>query len=349
MLMFTPAVIFWVMTELRFSKINIRLVLCLLPLIGLVIYPYLMNYINIGNPVWPALTQYFPAHNPFWDKMANNVSQGFLGGERSFTNLMSSLLGLLVMPHHINPLAMILLFFVFKKYRYVNYMPAVIVVSYVMILWLMMPNFAESEKERYILYLFPVIIPFGLSYVDQLITKNTKYIKIKKYIKYCVLTSVLIYLPFTVVYSYDAIKYLVTYDKENWHRATWYYEDYQWISKNIVLNDENVILVISHVQQTYYLRKKYINGGAFSAYIDWNNIDSSLIVPLLQRYKIQYIFVDISVASSKIRDILSNLKKKNLLKIMKKSDTYISSFRMMREGAYHKTILYQVVASENDE
>ena len=185
----------------------------------------------------------------------------------------------------------------------------------------MMPNFAESQKERYILYLFPVMIPFGLSNINELVTKNIKYIKIKKYIKYCVLTSVLIYLPFTVVYSYDAIKYLVTYDKENWHRATWYYEDYQWINKNIVLNDENVILVISHVQQTYYLQKKYINGGAFSAYIDWNNIDSSLVVPLLQRYKIQYIFVDISVASSKIRNILSSLKKKNLLKIMKKSDT----------------------------
>ena len=140
-------------------------------------------------------------------------------------------------------------------------MPAVIVVSYLMILWLMMPNFAESEKERYVLYLFPVIIPFGLSYVNELVAKNIKYIKIKKYIKYCVLTSVLIYLPFTVVYSYDAIKYLVTYDKENWHRATWYYEDYQWINKNIVLNDENVILVISHVQQTYYLRKTYLRHG----------------------------------------------------------------------------------------
>ena len=348
-IMFIPVLVYWFITELRFLKINGKIVLYLLPLIILAVYPYVTNYINIGNPVWPALTQYFPAHNPLWDKMANNISQGFLGSERSFTNLISSLLGLLVMPHHINPLTMILLFFVFKKYRYVNYMPAVIVVSYVMILWLMMPNFAESEKERYILYLFPVIIPFGLSYVNELVTKNIKYIKIKKYIKYCVLTSVLIYLPFTVVYSYDAIKYLVTYDKENWHRATWYYEDYQWISKNIVLNDENVILVISHVQQTYYLRKKYINGGAFSAYIDWNNIDSSLVVPLLQRYKIQYIFVDISVASSKIRDIFSNLKKQNLLKILKKSDTYISSFRMMRKGADHKTILYQVVASENDE
>ena len=348
MLMFIPAVIFWVMTELRFSKITIRLVLCLLPLIGLAIYPYLMNYINIGNPVWPALTQYFPAHNPFWDEMANRHYHEYLGGGRNFTNLISSLWGLLIVPHYLNPLTMILIFFVFKKYRYVNYMPAVIVVSYIIILWLMMPKFAESEKQRYILYLFPVMIPFGMSYVHDIIIKNSKYLK-KKYIKYCVLASVLIYLPFTVVYSYDAIKYLVTYDKENWHRATWYYEDYQWINKNIVLNDENVILVISHVQQTYYLRKKYINGGVFSAYIDWNNIDSSLIVPLLQRYKIQYIFVDISVASSKIRDILSNLEKKNLLKILKKSDTYISSSRMMHKGSYHKTILYQVVASENDE
>ena len=72
-------------------------------------------------------------------------------------------------------------------------------------------------------------------------------------------------------------------------------------------------------------------------------------MPLLQRFKVQYIYVDINATNSKVRDIFSNLEKQNLLKILKKSDTYISSFRMMREGTYHKTILYQVVASENDE
>ena len=174
--MFIPALMYWFITELRFLKTNAKIALCLLPLIISAVYPYVTNYINIGNPVWPALTQYFPAHNPLWDKMANNVSREFVGGERSFTNLISSLLRLLVMPHHINPLAIILLFFVFKKYRYINYMPAIIVISYTIILWLMMPNFAESQKERYILYLFPVIIPFGLSYINELVTKNIKYI-----------------------------------------------------------------------------------------------------------------------------------------------------------------------------
>ena len=349
MLMFIPAVIFWVITELRFSKITIRLVLCLLPLIGLAIYPYLMNYINIGNPVWPALTQYFPAHNPFWDEMANRFYHEYLGGDRNFINLISSLWGLLIVPHYLNPLTIILIFFVFKKYRYVNYMPAIIVVSYIIILWLMMPKFSESEKTRYILYLFPVMIPFGMSYVHDIIVKNSKYLK-KKYIKYCVLFTVSIYFPFTVVYSYDAIKYLITYDKESWHRATWYYEDYEWINKNIELNNESVILVIASSQQTYYLRKKYINGDFLSAYIDWRKVtNKNSVISLINKYNIEYLYVDtqeINKLNTNVHNLLNQLVSDNILEVIRKSNVYLSSSRLLQEGGHHDTILYRIIRSD---
>ena len=351
MLMFAPAVILWFITELRFSRITIRLILCLLPLIGLAIYPYLMNYINIGNPVWPALTKYFPAHNPFWDEMANRFYHEYLGGDRNLINLISSLWGFLTVPHYLNPLTMILIVFVFKKYRYVNYIPAVIVTSYIIILWLMMPRFSESEKTRYILYLFPIIIPFGLSYIDQIVSKSTKYIKVKKYIKLCVLMTVLIYFPFTVVYSYEAIKYLVTYDKISWHRATWYYDDYQWINKNIELNNGNVILVISSSQQTYYLRKKYINGDFLSAYINWGKVaDKNSLVSLIKKYNIEYFYIDIQEMSRlnpSLHNLLNQLVSDNTLEMVRESNVYLSTSRLLKKGKHHDTILLRKIRSES--
>ena len=144
-------------------------------------------------------------------------------------------------------------------------MPSVLVVSYLIILWLMMPKFSEYEKERYVLYLFPIIIPFGLNYIYLYISKHTHYYAIKKYLLYCIYSSVIIYFTFTVIYSFDAINYLFSLNKKNWHKATWYYNDYDWINNNIELSHDKVILVITDAQQTYYLRKKYINGDSLSA------------------------------------------------------------------------------------
>ena len=196
------------------------------------------------------------------------------------------------------------------------------------------------------------MIPFGMSYVHDIIVKNSKYLK-KKYIKYCVLFTVSIYFPFTVVYSYDAIKYLITYDKDNWHRATWYYGDYQWINHNIQLNNENIILVIARSQHTYYLRKKYINGDSLSAYIDWEKITKkNSLISLINKYNIEYLFADIqhlnyTKHTAHIHNLLNQLVNDNTLEVVRESNVYLSSSKLLQQGIYHDTILYRIIRSES--
>ena len=169
----------------------------------------------------------------------------------------------------------------------------------------------------------------------------------KKYIKYCILVTVSIYFPFTVVYSYDAIKYLITYDKESWHRATWYYEDYEWINKNIELNNESVILVIASAQQTYYLRKKYINGDSLSAYIDWEKITKkNSLISLINKYNIEYLYADRGVLDTNIHNLLNRLVNDNTLEVVRESSVYLSSSRLLQEGSHNDTILYRIIRSE---
>ena len=119
------------MARKRFSKnysISFYFLITLLFLQA--IYPYAMNYYNIGNPVWPALSNFFPAKLSNWDMVATNFTDGFLNSSISFYNLIISLYDLITMPHHINPIVIILSLFLFQRFKYVSYMPIILVLSY---------------------------------------------------------------------------------------------------------------------------------------------------------------------------------------------------------------------------
>ena len=144
-------------------------------------------------------------------------------------------------------------------------MPLVIVFSYFLFLWMMMPRFGENEKERYVLYLMPIIIPFGVIGFTQLITKYKHTLK-KPLLFLIVAIPTVIYFSFNVFYAKDSLYYAVFKNNKLWHKHTWYYDEYNWINENITLNDDEQIMVYSSVQVTYYLRKKYINIDSFSGY-----------------------------------------------------------------------------------
>ena len=302
-----------------------------------------MNFFYIGNPVWPALTNIFPANIASWDIAANYLTQGFLNDEKSFSNLMVSFFNLLTMPHHINPIIILLIPFLFQKFKYVSYMPLVIVFSYFLFLWVMMPRFGESEKERYVLYLFPIIIPYGVIGFSLQITKYKHFLKTPILFIIIVIPTIM-YFIFNVYYAKDSLQYLVYKNKNTWHKHTWYYGDYKWINENITLKNNEKIMVYSSNQLTYYLRKKYINIDPLSGYFKENEIFKTIIKyedEIIKR-NIAYVFVDYDVLDERNKKMINQMVSRGSITVFRNSNTFISSSRLFDQGSFHKTVLYKV-------
>ena len=247
------------------------------------------------------------------------------------------------MPHHINPLIILMIPFLFQRFKHVSFMPLIIVCSYVFILWFMMPKFGEAEKERYILYLFPIIIPFGIIGFNNFV-KNKYSIFGKRILHVMFAITCTIYFVFNIYYSKDSVTYLILNDKIQWHKHTWYYEDYSWINNNIVLNDDQQIMVYAYHQQTNYLRKRYINIDSFSGYFKDDQIYNSSYnyINELKKYNIAYVFIDIDAADKRTKSMFVELVKNGSIINIRESKTYISSSRILNQGSYNNTVIYKV-------
>ena len=124
----------------------------------------------------------------------------------------------------------------------------------------MMPKFGQSEKERYILYLFPIIIPFGIIGFNNIV--KIKHSIFKKRILHAMFAiTVTIYFVFNIYYSKDSLTYLIYNDKNQWHiyctnkRAKSLEERFGNIhNQSIHIKDEhsNIIHSLKFVQQQMY-------------------------------------------------------------------------------------------------
>ena len=80
-LMILPAFFYWILTNIKIKDFkNFRIVVFLSIAFALLnsIYPYLLNFIQIGNPVWPALNHIFTSHTAEFNITANYFTFNFL-------------------------------------------------------------------------------------------------------------------------------------------------------------------------------------------------------------------------------------------------------------------------------
>lgn len=345
-LMIVPAFIYWAFTNIKindFKYFSSGVYLAILLALINSIYPYLLNYFQIGNPVWPALNYTFQTHIYEFDITAKHFTQNFIQDERNISDLFISFYNLLTMPYHINPLIILLLPFLFQRFKYVSFMPAIIVFSYVFLLWIMMPRFGESEKQRYFIYLFPIIIPFGIFGISNTL-KNKIFIIKSKIMKTFLIIPFSIYFLFNLYYSKDSLAYLIYNDNNQWHKHTWYYDDYVWINNNLVLNDDQQIMVYSYNQQTNYLRKRYINIDPLSGYFkdDKIFISTSDYINELKKFNIAYVFVDVDVTDERSKSMFDKLLKEGSFIDIRRSRTFLSTLRLFNTGIINNTAIFKV-------
>jgi len=345
-LMILPAIIYWILTNTKINDFkNFGYVVYSFILLSILnsIYPYLLNFIQIGNPVWPALNNTFPTYIPEFDITAKKFTQNFIHDKRSIFDIFIALYNLFTMPYHINPLIILLIPFIFQRFKYVSFTPAIIVCSYVFFLWIMMPRFAESEKQRYFIYLFPIIIPFGIFGFYNIF--NDKLSKLRRRIlQVIIIIPISIYFAFNLYYSKDSLVYLIYSDKKRWHKYTWYYEDYDWINHNISLKDDEQMMVYSYNQQTNYIRKKYINIDHLSGYFKYEKIfkSTSAFINELSKYNIAYVFVDLDAADGRTKIMFDKLLESGNIIDIRRSRTFLSTLRIFNKGIINNTAIFKV-------
>ena len=111
-----------------------------------------------------------------------------------------------------------------------------------------------------------------------------------------------------------------------------------------MLNDDQQIMVYSSVQQTNYLRKRYINIDPLSGYFKDDKIFNSLsdYINELKKFNIAYVFVDIDWADERTKSMFVKLVNNGSLINLRESRTFISSSRILNQGSFNNTVIYKV-------
>ena len=66
-------------------------------------------------------------------------------------------------------------------------------------------------------------------------------------------------------------------------------------------------------------------------------------------YNIEYLYVDtqeINKLNTNVHNLLNQLVSDNILEVIRKSNVYLSSSRLLQEGGHHDTILYRIIRSD---
>jgi len=244
---------------------------------------FIRNFYYTGDPVWPLLQDLFKVNQDYLYR----ITQGYnniLKGNISFGSLTKSVFTV-VMPQKswIFPFIWLLwlgYYFVKSTSRWVY---RTWVLLYLGFWFLLQPNM----YPRFVIYIFPVIAIMSIGFYERFSKKS---LLLGKLAYLMIALSIIFGMGFAIWYSLDSIEYQFTRDLKKYHEATWFYEQYQWINREV--GDDGRILVIVNSGHTYYLDKDYIRADPWlTGTIDWMAIrNTEELKSVLQKLEIRYIF-----------------------------------------------------------
>lgn len=143
------------------------------------------------------------------------------------------------------------------------------------------------------------------------------------------------------LYSKGLLAYHLHRDLDRYHRATWYYDDYQKILKQT--SKDAKLFVIVYAGQTYYLKRSYLRGDpVLSAAIDWRKINTaSAFHRFLREKKIDYLFYDrdatwhFALAGKEMKKVMTEVQRSPLFEVLWRREGTITLSRI--RGTLRKT------------
>ncbi|HHT9106445.1 MAG TPA: hypothetical protein ACFYD7_11320 [Candidatus Wujingus californicus] len=297
---------------------------------------YLRNYLNTSNPIWPSMVKYFSSSN----ELLNDVAYRFIldvAGTRTIATYLNSFKEFFKYPE--------CLFFIWfigiwglwtrKKDYFGEGIGSVLFLT----LWGFL---SPAMYIRLIIFILPPYIYLAVLELEDVFAKKYK-------LRFALATLVGFYLTYGIVitgwYSYDYLEYQITRNLKSHHKATFFYNEYDWINKNLLLNAKLAVMV--SCQQTFYLDREYINiDPALSAYIDWEKIKTvDDFYDFLCVNNIDYLFVDIGAASASrfSSNIVNNIEKDSRFKTIWERTTELMDSRILRRSTPANVRLVQIL------
>jgi len=256
-----------------------------LSVMGLAASPwYIRNLINTGNPCWPLLVDFFAGTHDHFYLVAKGFTNVFTGSY-SFSGILDNLKGFLFYPL-IPATVWILAGGGLILNRRNKFFLKTGIILFFIVWYILQPKL----YLRFSLYILPFALIIAVSLYERLDGfKN----KIAKYIYILLVGVTLLYgIILGGFYSKDYMQYHLNPDLHEYHKYTAYYEEYDWINKN--LPKDAKLLAIIRAGQTYYLDRKYLRADTFlSALIDWNSIETvDQLYDKLSQLGIDYVLYD---------------------------------------------------------
>ena len=81
------------------------------------------------------------------------------------------------------------------------------------------------------------------------------------------------------------------------------------------------------------------------------DVNKYKLADFVNKYNIEYLFADIqqlnySKHTAHIHNLLNQLVNDNTLEVVRESNVYLNSSRLLQQGIYHDTILYRIIRSD---
>jgi len=297
---------------------------------------YLRNYLNTGNPIWPSMVKFLPSNNEHLNEVAYRFISG-VAGTRTIETYLNSFKEFFKYPE--------CLFFIWfigiwglwirKKDYFGEGIGSVLFLT----LWGFL---SPAMYIRLIIFILPPYIYLAVLALEDIFAKKYK-------LRFAIAALFGVYSLYGIIitgwYSYDYLGYQVTRDIKSHHKATFYYNEYEWINKNLPLASKLAVMV--SCQQTFYLDRDYINiDPTLSAYLDWNKMKTvDDFYDFLCVNNIDYLFVSIGEASANrfSSNIVSNIEKDSRFKIIWERTTELMDSRILRRSTPAKVHLIQIL------
>ena len=294
-------------------------------IMGLIPSPfYIRNLLELGNPVWPLMQSlFFSSHDYLYHVTQRTTSS--LQGTISLSTYFHALITLIkepLIPATIFILGLTGLLYVSKNKLLIK----TGVISFFAVLFILRP----SVNWRYGIFILPI-----LAILSVFIYQNTRNKIVKLFFVLLTVITLGYGLFIAVWYSYGLIKpYYIDKNINEYHKATWYYQEYMWINKHL---PENVkLLVIVSSGHTYYLDRKYLRADNLSGLINWPSLKNvKEFKDKLIHLKIDYIFYDQNQCTPHIKTLFKDLLEKTDSEIVWSKDVELCSSRIRNK--YHKS------------
>ncbi len=149
--------------------------------------------------------------------------------------------------------------------------------------WLIQPK----PYLRFCNFILPVILISGV-----LCYQNLNSVIMRHGYKVIIGITLLYGIVVGIFYSQSYFDYFIHRDLKQYHKATWFYNEYDWINKNLPTDTNLLVIVLSG--HTYYLKRSYLRADPFlSGLIDWCALkDSEALHKKLSLLNIDYILYE---------------------------------------------------------